>query len=104
LNRHVARLRVTGALDWSYAAGPDELEGVLGPVVSAAAGLLTSEQARSRVRSCGAPDCPFLFYDASRNRSRRWCDMAQCGNRMKARRHHARRRAARAGESLGDAR
>jgi len=35
--------------------------------------------------------CTWLFLDRSRNRSRRWCSMATCGNRAKARRHDRRR-------------
>jgi predicted RNA-binding Zn ribbon-like protein len=30
----------------------------------------------------------WLFIDASKNATRRWCDMASCGNRAKARRHY----------------
>ncbi len=45
---------------------------------------------RSRVRSCGSPRCVLLYYDTTRNRSRRWCDMAACGNRAKASAHYHR--------------
>lgn len=31
-------------------------------------------------------DCGWLFLDSTRNASRRWCDMAACGNRAKAKR------------------
>jgi len=48
--------------------------------------LLTKE--KGRVRQCS--ECGWLFYDATRNRSRRWCDMGICGNRAKARRHYER--------------
>lgn len=51
--------------------------------------LLDREQ-RQRIRTCD--NCGWLFVDRSRNGSRRWCDMAVCGNRRKARRHYARRR------------
>jgi len=37
--------------------------------------------------------CSGLFYDASRNRSRRGCVMEDCGNRAKARRHYGHRKA-----------
>jgi len=40
----------------------------------------------SRVRECANQECHWLFVDRSRNRSRRWCDMAICGNVMKVRR------------------
>jgi len=42
----------------------------------------------ARIRIC--PNCHWLYLDASRNRSRRWCDMKVCGNRHKARRHYHR--------------
>jgi predicted RNA-binding Zn ribbon-like protein len=38
-----------------------------------------------RVKACDADDCQWAFYDKSRNRSGRWCDMAVCGNRTKVR-------------------
>jgi predicted RNA-binding Zn ribbon-like protein len=38
-----------------------------------------------RVKACVADDCQWAFYDQSRNRSGRWCDMAVCGNRTKVR-------------------
>lgn len=56
----------------------------------AAAELLTTPHAR--IRRCPGDGCGWLFLDA-RGR-RRWCTMATCGNRAKARRHAARRRAA----------
>lgn len=45
-----------------------------------------------RVRICGRPGCVLLFFDTSRNRGRRWCDMAVCGNRMKVAAHYERSR------------
>jgi predicted RNA-binding Zn ribbon-like protein len=41
-----------------------------------------------RIKAC--PNCYWLYFDESRNRSRRWCDMNVCGNRAKARRHYNR--------------
>ncbi len=43
----------------------------------------------SRIKIC--PNCHWLYLDESRNRSRRWCDMAVCGNRAKAKRHYHRK-------------
>jgi len=45
-----------------------------------------------RLKACPAERCGWLFYDRSRNRSARWCDMAVCGNRTKTRSYRARRR------------
>ena len=46
----------------------------------------------SRLKACPGEACGWLFYDRSRNRSRRWCDMTVCGNRTKARTYRARLR------------
>jgi predicted RNA-binding Zn ribbon-like protein len=45
----------------------------------------------SRLKACRADDCHWAFYDRSRNRSGTWCDMADCGNRAKARTYRDRR-------------
>ena len=44
-----------------------------------------------RLKVCPADDCLWAFYDRSRNRSRRWCDMEICGNRAKVRSYRERR-------------
>jgi predicted RNA-binding Zn ribbon-like protein len=51
----------------------------------------------TRVRRCPLDEggCGWLFLDQSRNGSRRWCRMADCGTTAKARRLTERRRAAR---------
>jgi predicted RNA-binding Zn ribbon-like protein len=53
----------------------------------------------TRVRRCPLSEggCGWLFLDQSRNGSRRWCRMADCGTAAKARRLTERRRAARVG-------
>ena len=45
-----------------------------------------------RMKVCPADDCRWAFYDHSKNRSGKWCDMAVCGNRAKAREYRARHR------------
>ncbi len=45
-----------------------------------------------RLKICSTPDCGWLFIDTSRNGSRRWCDMASCGNRAKVKRFYQQRR------------
>lgn len=78
-----------GAMWTSAAHG---LQQVFFAVLTSAAELLSSDRLL-RVRECASSDCTWLFVDESRNRSRRWCDMSACGNRMKARRHYRRARA-----------
>jgi predicted RNA-binding Zn ribbon-like protein len=43
-----------------------------------------------RVKACRNDDCRWAFYDASRNRSGRWCDMNVCGVRHKMRAYRER--------------
>jgi predicted RNA-binding Zn ribbon-like protein len=76
---------------WDWIEEEDALDRVLWPVVRDAAELLTSEDL-DRVGQCADDRCGWLFLDTSRNRSRRWCSMEDCGNRAKARRHYRRSR------------
>ena len=48
----------------------------------------------ARLKACDRDVCGWLFYDRSRNRSARWCQMAVCGNRTKTRAYRTRRRTA----------
>jgi predicted RNA-binding Zn ribbon-like protein len=47
-----------------------------------------------RLKSCPGRHCGWLFYDASRNASSRWCSMSICGNRTKTAAYRRRRREA----------
>lgn len=44
-----------------------------------------------RLKLCAGENCGWLFLDHSKNRSRRWCTMADCGTLTKVRRFRARR-------------
>ena len=46
-----------------------------------------------RIKVCANPQCRWAFYDETKNRRRRWCDSAICGNRDKVRRFRERARA-----------
>ncbi len=46
-----------------------------------------------RLKACENHECGWAFYDRSRGRRGRWCEMSGCGNRMKNRSLRARRRA-----------
>ena len=74
---------------WSYAFKDNTLDPMLWSAVRSAADLLTSDKL-DRIRRCSEEKCGWLFLDMSRNRSRKWCDMKDCGNRTKARRHYKR--------------
>jgi predicted RNA-binding Zn ribbon-like protein len=75
-------------LKWDWDSRTDKLDSVIWPVVKSALDLMTSE-AIKRVGQCADERCGWLFWDSSRNRSRRWCDMSDCGNRAKVRRFYA---------------
>ncbi|MEU1406652.1 CGNR zinc finger domain-containing protein [Streptomyces sp. NPDC005728] len=47
-----------------------------------------------RLRPCENPECRRFLLDRSKANKARWCSMAVCGNRMKARRHYQRTRGA----------
>ncbi|MFD7409235.1 CGNR zinc finger domain-containing protein [Streptomyces sp. NPDC059866] len=50
-----------------------------------------------RLRPCANPECRLFLIDRSKPNKARWCSMAVCGNRMKARRHYQRTRDGAAG-------
>jgi predicted RNA-binding Zn ribbon-like protein len=80
-----------GGFAWKWALG-GELAGVLWPIAHSATELLTSGPL-GRVKGCAG--CNWLFVDESKNRSRRWCAMEDCGTHAKMRRYVARRAAKR---------
>ena len=63
-------------------------------IVKGAAELVASGRWRA-VRECASDTCTWMFLDTSKNHSRRWCEMARCGNRDKVQRFRARSRRAR---------
>jgi predicted RNA-binding Zn ribbon-like protein len=81
-----------GGFAWELETGGDKLDSLLWPVVRSALDLLTTD-ALERVGQCADADgCGWLFWDTSRNKSRRWCDMGDCGNRAKVRRYYSRKK------------
>ncbi|MGH7578910.1 MAG: CGNR zinc finger domain-containing protein, partial [Gemmatimonadales bacterium] len=80
--------RYVGRLE-PVATGPLQL---LVPVAESAAWLLEHGDA-SLVRRCEGTRCVLHFYDTTRNKSRRWCSMDQCGGRAKAAAYYRRTRA-----------
>jgi predicted RNA-binding Zn ribbon-like protein len=63
------------------------------PVAESAAWLLTRGEP-GLVRRCDGEHCVLHFYDATKNRTRRWCSMDGCGSRAKAAAYYRRRRSA----------
>ena len=86
----IGRLQVAkrkAGFTWEWARDPAALDQPIGPIAHSAAELLTGIQFRGQVRRCEGHNCGWLFVDSSKNHSRRWCDMRDCGNRAKVRRH-----------------
>jgi predicted RNA-binding Zn ribbon-like protein len=65
---------------------PGALAQLLVPVAGAAA-----DGSWERAKACDDDECEVAFYDRSRNRSGRWCDMSICGNRSKVRAYRSKR-------------
>jgi predicted RNA-binding Zn ribbon-like protein len=93
-----ARLARSGDhFSWVWEENPLALDQPLWAVARSAVEVLTMDNL-ARVKECpGAGDCGWLFYDTSKNGSRRWCSMEGCGSRLKMRRQYAKRKVAEAG-------
>lgn len=76
---------------WQWDHG-DDLRSPLRALAHATVELL-AEAPLDRLKRCAG--CRWLFLDASKNRSRHWCSMEECGTHAKKRRYVERRRAAR---------
>jgi predicted RNA-binding Zn ribbon-like protein len=81
-----------GSYRWHWEHG-DDLRSPLRPLAHATLELLC-DGPLDRLKRCSG--CRWLFIDASKNRSRHWCSMEECGTNAKKRRYVERRRAARA--------
>jgi predicted RNA-binding Zn ribbon-like protein len=84
------RSRTPSGASWVWRRSETELALPVWMLAQAASELMSSPLL-GRLRACGSETCRWLFLDTSKNHTRRWCDMKTCGNRMKARRFHARR-------------
>ena len=78
-------------LSWAWESGSPR--DALSELVASAVDLLRDHPA-GRLKEC--PSCGFLFLDATRNGSRRWCSMEDCGTEEKMRRYVAKRAETRA--------
>ena len=76
---------------WEWVGTEAALDRMLWSIAHSAAELLTTADL-SRLRECSGEECGWLFEDTSRNRSRQWCDMQDCGNLAKVRRYRTRLR------------
>jgi predicted RNA-binding Zn ribbon-like protein len=89
----VRRLEKTGG-GYAFPLVPKSpgLAALLGEVASGLGQTLARGEP-GRIKICDNQDCKWVFYDRSKNRSRRWCEgNTGCGNLMKVRRFRAKRK------------
>jgi predicted RNA-binding Zn ribbon-like protein len=88
-----SRQRLVGGspnLVWKGDPGAATLDFPLAEVALSAEEFFTRADL-SRLHTCPGDDCGWLFEDTTKNRSRRWCDMGDCGNKAKVREFRSRR-------------
>ena len=72
-------------IEWQFSKDPLKPDYLIWVIAESAVKLLSSDLI-SRVKICAGDDCGWLFLDTSKNKSRHWCDMKDCGNVAKVRR------------------
>jgi predicted RNA-binding Zn ribbon-like protein len=82
-----------GEITWALSVAPERELAVRAVLTWDA----LARKSPGRLRPCANDECRLFLIDRSRAGTARWCSMAICGNRMKARRHYQRARAASAG-------
>jgi len=88
---HAHLVDENGRYVWSWEPQQWPIEALLGPIVLSALTTLTQGEL-ARLRRCQNEKCGWVFFDTTKNRSRRWCEMEICGNRAKQKRFAARTR------------
>lgn len=93
LNKVICRAgrnRIVRAADdgyeWVWDAGR-ALDAPLWPIAESAGDILTSNR-QFLVKQCDGEACLRIFLDSTKNRRRRWCDAAGCGNRHRVQQHY----------------
>ena len=83
--------KIKDGYTWDVIGNKMNLDWILNPITRSAADVLVSNEL-NKVKACADLACGWLFMDVSRNQSRRWCDMKDCGNRAKASRFYNKKR------------
>ena len=79
--------------DWHLHAVPNDApfdQRILVETAMAVSDLVRADEV-GRLKECAADDCTAVLVDLSRNRSKRFCDVGNCGNRMNVTAYRARR-------------
>jgi predicted RNA-binding Zn ribbon-like protein len=82
------RFDETGAA--TLAPGADGVDAALGRLLAIVQASI-AEGTWTRLKACRLDSCEWAFFDHTKNRSGVWCNMGDCGNRVKARSYRARR-------------
>ncbi|MBF6345528.1 CGNR zinc finger domain-containing protein [Nocardia cyriacigeorgica] len=85
--RASAVLTPDGARRWLLSSA-SRVEDALGVIAADAIAIIAGER-DGRLALCASPTCRAAFFDTSRSRTRRWCEMNTCGNREKKARFNA---------------
>ncbi|WP_030613114.1 CGNR zinc finger domain-containing protein [Streptomyces sclerotialus] len=88
--RAAAILTAEGKRRWRLSSASC-VEDALSVIAADAISIIAGER-DGKLALCASPTCRAAFFDASRSRTRRWCDMNTCGNRQKKARFHANQR------------
>ncbi|MBO0811301.1 MAG: CGNR zinc finger domain-containing protein [Microlunatus sp.] len=85
--RAAAILTPEGTRQWRLSSASG-VEDALGVIAADAISIIAGER-DGRLALCESPTCRAAFFDTSRSRTRRWCEMNTCGNRQKKARFNA---------------
>ncbi|MER5304568.1 CGNR zinc finger domain-containing protein [Streptomyces lasiicapitis] len=88
--RAAAILTPEGKRRWRLSSD-SSVEDALGVIAADAISVIAGER-DGKLALCASPTCQAAFFDTSRSRTRRWCDMNTCGNRQKKARFNANQR------------
>jgi predicted RNA-binding Zn ribbon-like protein len=96
LNAEAARTRPVirfAAADGVIEGRANDVDGAFGRLL----GIVFTSMARgdwTRMKACENDTCRWAVYDRSKNHSKRWCSMSECGGRAKAREYWRRQHGA----------
>lgn len=85
VNRHIKLTIHNGHITEIFDYDNTHADNYLIPIIKSARDILVSDQLKN-VRECG--NCGWLFYDKSKNQTRRWCNMKVCGNKIKTQKYY----------------
>lgn len=99
LNRMLSRqtgtaevVKVDDRFEKRFRSDPGDPDQLFASIANSAADLLCYSEPEL-IKECENEECVLMFLDTTKNHSRRWCSMANCGNRAKAAAFYQRKKA-----------